>query len=141
LRKTQKKTIAAILADKQSPLAEKVADYIICIPLHQLGALTAKKVAKLFEMPLDTLNTLFFNYQKRSIDQFILFFKMHSAHMLMSKTSDKRPKLKVMAEILGFRTYSAFVYHFRKFIPFSPQKIINIYQEQQSNNIDHEKDT
>ena len=139
MRKTQKKTISANRADKQDSLAEKVAGYIIGIPLQQLGVLTSAEVAKIFGMPLDTLNNLFFNYQKRSIDQFILFCKLNSAHMLMSKTNDKRPKLKVMAEILGFKTYSAFVYHFKKLIPFSPQAVINIYQEQQNNEISHEK--
>lgn len=125
---TKKEKIARIMADTSIPLAEKVVSYIISLPPSKLGALTTIKLAKFFETPIDTLDTLFIQYQKRSIDQYILFYKMQTAYDLMIKPKGKRPKLNVLSKRLGFNKYTAFSYRFKKFLPATPQEVIRAKQ-------------
>ncbi|MCX6584309.1 MAG: hypothetical protein NT166_29390 [Candidatus Aminicenantes bacterium] len=126
---TQKERVAAIMADPGISPAQKVMIFIISSSTDQLGALTAKKLAKLFETPVDTLNSIFLKEQKKSIDQYILFYKMHTAYCLMNKSKGKRPKLSVLSKRLGFKKYAAFAYRFKKYIPITPRQIIRISRE------------
>ncbi|UCH92336.1 MAG: helix-turn-helix transcriptional regulator [Candidatus Aminicenantes bacterium] len=104
-------------------LSDRVVEFVLKCPDEELGVLSVRKLARIFDVSESFLSRKFRISKPYSIGKFIFRERMFRAASLLKENN--QITIKSLSETIGFYDYNYFIRAFKKFYGISPSQYRN----------------